>query len=104
MKKTKSPCWDGYRQDGYKMKDGKRVPNCVKIKDDYAKVGKKGGIVPSKKAPKSGTKNPNPKEKDRPKEQQKEKPVQNQQQKTEQRFKKRLMNLTKDTKKNLDME
>tara|TARA_R100001480_G_scaffold968_3_gene2876 strand:+ start:954 stop:2573 length:1620 start_codon:yes stop_codon:yes gene_type:complete len=61
MKKTKSPCWDGYRQDGYKMKGGKRVPNCVKIKDDYAKVGKKGGIVPSKKAPKSGTKNPNPK-------------------------------------------
>ena len=26
----KSPCWDGYRQDGYKMIDGKRRPNCVK--------------------------------------------------------------------------
>ena len=23
-------CWEGYKQDGYKMKDGKRVPNCVK--------------------------------------------------------------------------
>ena len=23
-------CWEGYRQDGYKMKNGKRVPNCVK--------------------------------------------------------------------------
>jgi len=26
----KSPCWDGYQQKGYKMKDGKKVPNCVK--------------------------------------------------------------------------
>lgn len=25
-------CWEGYRQDGYKMKNGKRVPNCVKKK------------------------------------------------------------------------
>jgi hypothetical protein len=25
-------CWEGYEQDGYKMKDGKRVPNCVKKK------------------------------------------------------------------------
>lgn len=23
-------CWEGYKQDGWKMKDGKRVPNCVK--------------------------------------------------------------------------
>ena len=23
-------CWEGYKQDGYKMKNGKRVPNCVK--------------------------------------------------------------------------
>lgn len=23
-------CWEGYKQDGFKMKDGKRVPNCVK--------------------------------------------------------------------------
>jgi len=34
LKKTKSPCWDGYRQDGYKKgSTGKRVPNCVKIKN-----------------------------------------------------------------------
>ena len=25
-----SLCWEGYKQDGWKMKDGKRVPNCVK--------------------------------------------------------------------------
>lgn len=24
-----SPCWDGYKQVGMKMKDGKEVPNCV---------------------------------------------------------------------------
>ena len=23
-------CWEGYKQDGWKTKDGKRVPNCVK--------------------------------------------------------------------------
>ena len=38
---------------GYKKKDGK----CVKM----AEVGERGGIRPSKKAPKSDTKNPNPK-------------------------------------------
>jgi hypothetical protein len=26
------PCWDGYEQVGFKMKDGKKVPNCVPIK------------------------------------------------------------------------
>lgn len=31
-KNTKSPCWDGYQQKGYKMINGKRRPNCVKIK------------------------------------------------------------------------
>lgn len=25
-------CWEGYKQDGWKMKNGKRVPNCVKKK------------------------------------------------------------------------
>lgn len=60
-KLKKSPCWEGYRQDGYKMKGGKRVPNCVKATEEMAKVGKRGGVVPSKKAPKSGTKNPKPK-------------------------------------------
>ena len=38
---------------GYKKKDGK----CIKM----AEVGERGGIRPSKKAPKSDTKNPNPK-------------------------------------------
>jgi hypothetical protein len=27
--KEASPCWDGYKQVGMKMKDGKEVPNCV---------------------------------------------------------------------------
>ena len=26
-----NPCWDGYEMIGFKMLDGKRVPNCVKI-------------------------------------------------------------------------
>ena len=28
----KKPCWSGYEQIGFKMKDGKKVPNCVPIK------------------------------------------------------------------------
>ena len=32
------PCWDGYEMIGMKIKDGKLVPNCVKIKDDMAKI------------------------------------------------------------------
>jgi hypothetical protein len=30
--KLKAPCWDGYEQIGWKMKNGKKVPNCVPIK------------------------------------------------------------------------
>ena len=56
----KSPCWDGYVQKGFKMKDGKKVPNCVKKKGTYAEVGPRGGIKKSPKAPKSDTPNPNP--------------------------------------------
>lgn len=26
---TQGPCWDGYVQKGMKMKNGKKVPNCV---------------------------------------------------------------------------
>ena len=37
-KNSKSPCWDGYQQKGYKMINGKRRPNCVKIK--YEKENK----------------------------------------------------------------
>jgi hypothetical protein len=28
----KEPCWSGYEQIGFKMKNGKKVPNCVPIK------------------------------------------------------------------------
>ena len=28
----KAPCWKGYEQIGYKMKNGRKVPNCVPIK------------------------------------------------------------------------
>jgi len=28
----KAPCWEGYEMIGYKMKNGKKVPNCVPIK------------------------------------------------------------------------
>jgi hypothetical protein len=29
----KAPCWDGYEQYGTKIKDGKKVPNCVKLEE-----------------------------------------------------------------------
>jgi len=32
LEKLKSPCWDGYEMVGFKMKNGKKVPNCVPIK------------------------------------------------------------------------
>lgn len=28
-RKDKDPCWDSHKQIGWKMKDGKKVPNCV---------------------------------------------------------------------------
>ena len=36
--KFEDPCWDGYEMIGMKVKDGKLVPNCVKIKEDMAKI------------------------------------------------------------------
>tara|TARA_R100001460_G_scaffold59445_3_gene99296 strand:+ start:1256 stop:2083 length:828 start_codon:yes stop_codon:yes gene_type:complete len=46
FKKTKSPCWDGYRQDGYKIgSTGKRVPNCVKIKYEEEQLKEIDGEV-----------------------------------------------------------
>ena len=30
--KRKGPCWEGYEQIGMKMKNGRKVPNCVPIK------------------------------------------------------------------------
>jgi hypothetical protein len=38
------PCWDGYVQKGFKMKNGKKVPNCVpagKGKVSKSKTSKK---------------------------------------------------------------
>ena len=32
--KRDDPCWEGYRQEGTKTKDGKQVPNCVKLGED----------------------------------------------------------------------
>ena len=29
----KAPCWDGYEQRGMKTKDGKKVPNCIKLEE-----------------------------------------------------------------------
>jgi hypothetical protein len=26
------PCWDGYVQEGFKKKNGRNVPNCVRAK------------------------------------------------------------------------
>ena len=45
-KKDGDPCWPGYKMVGFKMKDGKKVPNCVPIdetvgEDKYAS-GSKG--------------------------------------------------------------
>jgi len=31
------PCWDGYEMVGYKKKNGKKTPNCVPVKEGYAK-------------------------------------------------------------------
>jgi len=31
----KKPCWDGYEQYGTKIKDGKEVPNCVKMSEQF---------------------------------------------------------------------
>ncbi len=41
-------CWDGYRQEGMKEKDGRMVPNCVPVE---AKKVKEGFPIPS---PESG--------------------------------------------------
>lgn len=58
-----SPCWDGYKQVGWKMKGGKRVPNCVpKDSSTDAELAasrpapKKDRIYGSKKNPKGSSK------------------------------------------------
>lgn len=53
---TKKDCWKGYRKVGTKMKNGKRVNNCVKMKKKTAKKKMYGGKVKKK-----STSNPKPK-------------------------------------------
>lgn len=38
---NKNSCWKGYKQVGLKDKDGKKVPNCVPIKENNLKESKK---------------------------------------------------------------
>ena len=33
LKDEDDPCWEGYEMVGFKMKDGKKVPNCVPLSD-----------------------------------------------------------------------
>lgn len=57
-------CWEGYKQQGTKLKDGKQVPNCVEMNDEemeFATIGPRGGINKSPKAPDSKTPNKSPK-------------------------------------------
>jgi hypothetical protein len=37
---SKSPCWKGYEMVGWKKKGGKKVPNCVPIKESEEKKNK----------------------------------------------------------------
>lgn len=39
VEEMENPCWDGYEMVGHKMKDGKKVPNCVPIKEDVLHEG-----------------------------------------------------------------
>jgi hypothetical protein len=34
------PCWSGYEMVGKKKKNGKEVPNCVPVSEDWQKVNK----------------------------------------------------------------
>jgi len=34
---AKGPCWDGYKQEGMKMKGGRMVPNCVPVKEELGR-------------------------------------------------------------------
>ena len=44
-----SPCWDGYKQVGMKMKDGKEVPNCVPDNEASATTATAGTKPTAKK-------------------------------------------------------
>ena len=34
---AKGPCWNGYKQEGMKMKGGRMVPNCVPVKEELGR-------------------------------------------------------------------
>lgn len=38
LDESKSPCWDGYKKQGTKQKNGKRVNNCVPIKENEERI------------------------------------------------------------------
>lgn len=40
FKEEKEPCWKGYEMVGFKMKNGKKVPNCVPVKEEDEKKDK----------------------------------------------------------------
>ena len=50
FKEFNETCWDGYRQDGMKKKDGKMVPNCVPIGEvsQDKEIGDREGSQPKK--------------------------------------------------------
>ena len=41
MHEAKGPCWTGYEMVGMKKKGGKKVPNCVPVKEEAEKGGRK---------------------------------------------------------------
>ena len=47
MKKGKGPCWEGYEMVGTKMKNGKKVPNCVPMKKRSVGSPKMGEYIGS---------------------------------------------------------
>jgi hypothetical protein len=35
----KDACWEGYEAYGFKIKNGRKVPNCVPIKKSFSPLG-----------------------------------------------------------------
>jgi len=55
MEHLTEDCWDGYKQIGMKMKNGKEVPNCVPIDETIKKVDGKYAVYPKKGGKRLGT-------------------------------------------------
>lgn len=45
---TRGPCWSGYVQKGFKMKNGKKVPNCVPVSSATTRKKKTNAAKKSK--------------------------------------------------------